>query len=372
MAALTVGVACLAVLYLPMPATAPPSKGPSGIPWLEGLCRWDAGWFLEIASRGYWLEPGQQSPVAFYPLYPLLIRALTPIVDGRYYVAGVLITMASGFGAVLLVNRWMRERIDPRAARLSICVLLLYPFSLFLFGAMYSDALFIVCAVAAFTCLERNRPWLAGLFGAAATAARPVGLAVVVGLAVRAAERRGVFGKPGRRRLRLERVCAADAGVLISLAGMSLYWLFLWLRFDDPLAWIHATAAPGWNVVPGPEAWLKVVLFTGSIDGSFDLTEGFRVFHGTLCLIAYATIPGIWRRFGIGYAVYVFVVMSIPIVSSPDLFGAGRYVLPAFPCFAIAGLYLYERPALARTVLPVSLLAQVAVTALFATWHIVA
>jgi len=40
------------------------------------LSRWDAGWYLEIARDGYRYEPGVPSNAAFFPLYPLLIRAV--------------------------------------------------------------------------------------------------------------------------------------------------------------------------------------------------------------------------------------------------------------------------------------------------------
>jgi hypothetical protein len=369
MVAVTLNTVALAVLYLPMNPVGT-WRGPAGVPWLEGLCRWDAGWYAAIATKGYWFETGRQSSVAFYPLYPLLMRALVPVVD-RYFLAGILITMASGLGAVVLVHRWIRDRLGDRVARTSLRVLLLYPFALFLFGAVYSDALFVFTTVAAFTALERDRPWLAGLLGAAATATRPVGLAVVAGLALRAAERRGVFGEPGHRGVHVDRMRAADAGVLLSMAGVGLYCLFLWVRFGDPLAWVHAVSAPGWDVEPGPKAWFKVVFFTDLIQGRWDVSV-IRLVHGALCVMAYATIPAVWRRFGIGYAVYASVVLSITVVSSPDLFGAGRYVLPAFPCFAIAGLYLHERPRLTRVALPLSFAGQLAITALFAAWYPVA
>jgi hypothetical protein len=40
------------------------------------LSRWDAGWYVEIARDGYRYEPGVPSNAAFFPLYPLLIRAV--------------------------------------------------------------------------------------------------------------------------------------------------------------------------------------------------------------------------------------------------------------------------------------------------------
>lgn len=40
------------------------------------LSRWDAAWYVEIARDGYHYEPSAPSNPAFFPLYPLLIRAV--------------------------------------------------------------------------------------------------------------------------------------------------------------------------------------------------------------------------------------------------------------------------------------------------------
>jgi hypothetical protein len=366
MIAVTLNTVGLAAHFLPMYFADAP-RGPTSVPWLEGLWRWDSGWFARIATTGYWFDPSRQSPVAFYPLYPLLMRGFEAAI-GSYFLGAILITMASGLALVVLLYHWTDERLGEPAARMAVWVLLLYPFSVFLYGAAYSDALFAAATILAFACLERDRPWLAGLAGAAATATRPVGLAVLIGLVVRACERRGVFGEPGRRALHLDRLRATDTGVLLSAAGMGLYWTYLWFAFGEPLAWIHAMSAPGWEVEPGPMAWFKVRLFSDILLGRWELTA-IRMLHVPLCVLAYATLPSVWRRFGIGYAAYAFVVLSILAVSSPDFFGMGRYVLPAFPCFAIAGLYLLQRPRLARVALPASFAAQTAIAALWAAWY---
>ena len=49
---------------------------PTSHPWVNMLSRWDAGWYVEIARDGYLYEPGVPSNAAFFPLYPLLIRAV--------------------------------------------------------------------------------------------------------------------------------------------------------------------------------------------------------------------------------------------------------------------------------------------------------
>ena len=67
-------------------------------------------------------------------------------------------------------------------------MLLLYPYAFYLYGAMYGDSLFLLTAIGSFVLLERRHYWLAGLVGALATAGRPVGVAVAVGLVVRMLE----------------------------------------------------------------------------------------------------------------------------------------------------------------------------------------
>ena len=43
-------------------------------PFVNMWARWDSGWYLDIAEHGYSFVPGKQSNVAFFPLYPDLIR----------------------------------------------------------------------------------------------------------------------------------------------------------------------------------------------------------------------------------------------------------------------------------------------------------
>jgi hypothetical protein len=55
----------------------------SPINLLDMWARWDSGWYLDIALNGYALRgpiETTQSNVAFFPLYPLLIRTLLLLV----------------------------------------------------------------------------------------------------------------------------------------------------------------------------------------------------------------------------------------------------------------------------------------------------
>ena len=62
-----------------------------------------------------------------------------------------------------------------------------------------------------------------------------------------------------------------------------------------------------------------------------------------LALVALALVPLVVRRLGWGYGAFVIALLVIPLLGTKDFQGVGRYVLAAFPCFAVAGQLLTRR-----------------------------
>lgn len=336
---------------------------------LGGLSRYDGGWYELISRRGYRDHaPGVQSPVAFFPGYPLAMRALGPVV-GDNALAGILVTAGSGLGVAVLFWRWCRERMDRAAATTSLLALLLYPYGYYLYGVLYADALFVFATLLAFWAVERDRPVLAGLAGAVATFTRPVGIAVAVGLVVRTLERRGSLGRPGwlgvPTRLRRGILRPGDGWVLISVGGLGAYMLYLWSRFGDPR--LFSAVQEHWGQPSTPRTWLKVA-FSEQLRYYPDswFTWGLLV-QAFLALAALAMVPLVGRRFGWGYAAYLGAVLLVPLVGTKDFQGLGRYCMAAFPAFAVLGQILTHRPLIARyVVLPSAAVLLVAASAAFA------
>lgn len=330
-------------------------------PVISTLARWDSGWYFHIAEDGYFYNgPGQQSATAFFPAYPTAVRVVATVVRDTI-VAGVLVTVASAVIAGFLLYRWTATKLGERAAAATILLLFLYPFSYFLFGAVYSDALFLLSAVAAFTLLERDQPVLAGVVGAVACAGRPVGVAVLIGLAAVALHRRGSL-----RAVRLN-----DAGVLIAGLGFVAFVAYLWWRFDEPLAFSKVQTAEGWNRQVSLEMIVKVDFYRRWRDFGLTLVTGMLTFQGVLSMLAIALLPAVWKRLGWGYAVYTAAVIGIPLATSSDFLAMGRYLLPAFPTFVVAGEWLSRRTVGLRAgVLAVNAGLLVWLTTLFARWYL--
>lgn len=320
---------------------------------LRGWVHFDAGWYRSIAEDGYRLIEGQQSNVAFFPLYPLLMRAVNDPL-GSSYGAGIALTFCSGLLAVVLFWRWCGTKLDPPAQRLALALLLLYPYAWYLCGAVYADALFLACSLAAFTALERDHTFAAGVLGALASATRPVGPAVVLGLAVRQIERRDALRTTTRQfrgrtwnlpvGIEWRKLRWTDSFVLLAAAGFVAYSGFLWINWGDPL--LFSTVQKYWNQSSGPVTWFKLHLAGITL---LRLRSRWLyiigcTFQGVLSVGSLFLIGRIRRRFGWGYATLVTFLMAIPIIGSKDFQGLGRYLLAAFPVFAWVALWLAAQP----------------------------
>jgi hypothetical protein len=337
------------------------TEAASGVPPVEfrgewfwdGWVRYDAGWYTMIADHGYNYTPGQQSEVAFFPGYPLAMRAVGGLL-GNTPLGGIAVTVVCGAGALVAFHRWCRDRLDPPAALTAVLCVALYPYAYYLYGAVYGDALFLLCALLAFLAFERDHLLLAGLAGAAATATRLVGVAVVIGLVVGVLERRAVVspGDGWRPRLDLSRLRPRDAWVLLAVSGLAAWSFYLWRRFDDPL--LFSTVQESWGQHSGIGTWLKRDFFA-SIARHPDrfYTHGL-VIQAALAGLVLLSAPLVARRFGWRYGAYVVALVAIPAVGSQDFQGVGRYMIGAFPSFALVGSLLTERPAARRLVLPLS------------------
>jgi hypothetical protein len=373
---------------------------------VEGWMRWDGGWYVTIAGNGYAYTPGTMSAVAFFPAYPLAIRLMHLVLrDPAYMLPAIAVTFACGLAATVLLHRWCGQVLARVAtgladdgarravARTTVLAVLVFPYAWYLYGAVYADALFLVGVLGAFVLLERDRPVLAGIVGMIATAGRPVGMGLVIGLVAVTLERRGALAVPGLERVQevgwrrawadaragaggrraagawslvapsiaLRRLRAGDAGVLLSLGGLVAWMRYLAVTFGDPLLFIHVEAVPGWEQGQGPRTWLKLSwlsnlrhlpMFIAEPHAHWDkllYTVG-TTFQALLVVGALCLVPAVIRRIGWGYAVYVLGVVAIPVLGTKDWQGTGRYLLAAFPVFIVVAWWLVERRAGRRRV----------------------
>ena len=347
-AGILTGIAALAV-HLPGAAPTLMYRGSSV---LGGWCRFDCGWYVDIAQRGYSYTPGQRSSVAFFPGYPLMVRVVDGIVDSPI-ISTALVTWVAGLAAAVLFALWTTGRFEARVAGWAVAVFLLYPYGFFLFGAGYGDALFVALVLAAFLLVEHDQPVLAGVAGALAGVTRPIGVAVVAGLVLVVLDRRG--GLPRRAgttgalaRLGIPagidvgRFRGRDAGVLLAVVGPVAWSAWLADRFGDAFAYV--TVQQAWDQTEGPHTWFKVGFGGQLLHGADTGYVAGLVIQAILTLGALLAVPAIARRLGPGYAGYTALVVGLAALGTKDFQGMGRYLLAAFPLFALIGALIADRP----------------------------
>ena len=317
--------------------------------WLQGWAWWDGAWYVGIIRDGYFFRSGRMSSVAFFPAYPVLGDGLTAVFRDPLLSLVVLSTL-SGLAAAVLLHRWCLIRLEPPEARWAVAALVAYPCAFYLMGITYADGLFLAASVAAFVALEKDRPVAAGLLGALATASRPLGLAVVIGLWLRAIELGAsapddAGGSRPRRR--------SQAGLLLAPLGLVGYCAYLGVRFGSPFAFVQAQA--GWKQEPGPATWAKLSWFRSMARAPF-LGPGqlHLLGNAAVAVAALWLLPAVFRRFGRAYGVYTTILVVAAALSTKDFIGMARYVLPAFPLFAVVGVALARSPRLGRKALVAS------------------
>ena len=93
-------------------------SGPSA---LEGWVRFDAGWYRSIAEDGYYYRgEEEQSSVAFFPVYPLAMRAFHSVFGGDTAAWGIFITLLAGLTIAVLFYRWCVPRLGEVGARYAL------------------------------------------------------------------------------------------------------------------------------------------------------------------------------------------------------------------------------------------------------------
>jgi hypothetical protein len=287
--------------------------GPLG----DGLLGWDAGWYADIAEDGYEALP--REAVRFFPLVPLLARALAVPLGGNTGVALVLLANAAALAAGVLLYRLARAETGdrPLAARAAWLLALLPPAFVLVMG--YAEAVTLVLVLGTFLLL-RQRRWVgaAGL-GALAGFSRPFGLLLVLPALVEARQAPAPGARPDHPAAR----ALAVAGPLVG-AGAYLAWVGA--TFGDWLLPFRVQEEAGRRGgFTNPLASL--------VDSGRHLLDGDMV--GTGLHLPWAVgflvlLVVVFRRWPLSYGVFAAATLAVAL-SAENLDSLERYGLGAFP-----------------------------------------
>jgi hypothetical protein len=312
--------------------------------------RWDATWYLDVATGGYRYHaetPTAQQNIVFFPAFPMALRVVGRLFGGSvpaHMLGGTALTWIAFYFALTYVFRLARDLLgsDDRA-RAAVLFVATYPFALF-YGALYTESIYLLGAVGAFYHAQRREYWQTALWGLLAGFTRPNGCFLSFPLVLLTASpwlpRWSYAPAPdyssrvhatGERTL--SRLAAGVAAAATPGIAVLIYSAFVWQWTGDPIAWAE-----------GQAAWGRAYVGLGAL-----ISTWYRYFHesgayvvttvlpydslnamGALFVLAVA-VP-VWHRFGLPYALMILVNILPPLAAGGFL-STGRLSSVLFPAF---------------------------------------
>jgi len=323
---------------------------------IRPLLRWDAGWYLWIAEHGYDYRPSGQQPANFFPLYPMLIRALHKLSGISTPWSGIIISNLALLAALHTLNKAIRSDHGPEVAEKTLTYLVIFPSSIF-FSSVYTESLFLFLSACSLYQMRQDRWLRSSLWTLLASLTRPTGTALA--LVSIWAFANSVYRK------KVSWIRLAPLGAV--LVGWGSYMTYLRVRFGDALLYFHAAQAPGWGrslswerMKDLPRQVTTAVTSTSLFDTyRFDVLLSFAFL--LLTILSFRFVHNVYSWFSLG-------ALLLPI-SSGTFVSMTRYVVVLFPCFVVLALLADHRPRLHLGIMLISTAWLACYSILFSCWY---
>ncbi len=300
---------------------APPEGIVPNFSW-DVFFAWDSVWYEKIATSGYeYINDGQHHSVAFFPLFPLIVRAVMSL-GLPFIVAGTLVNNSAFLGAILLIYNWVENNYGISSARWTVLVLAWFPLSIY-GSVIYSEGLYLLLSSAALQAFEQKKYWWLILWGTLTTATRPTSMALIPALLLVSWQ---------EHRPKIAYIASLATGL-----GLFFYSLYCQIYFQDALAFVRVQKA--WQPPQDyyGQRWLKMIMQVAI--GTSNWQHGAIVdpWHPLLFIIISISSYFLWRsRFRLGtikttyivsFLVFIlWLVAGNPLINTAIVFG-GAYLL---------------------------------------------
>ncbi|PSB32275.1 mannosyltransferase family protein [Chlorogloea sp. CCALA 695] len=299
-------------IYIVMLAIAPLLPAPPGgiavtVGW-DVFAAWDSDFYERIAVFGH----NTPHSVAFFPLFPLLVRGLMTL-GLPFVVAGTLVNNLAFLAALIFIHNWVATSHSKSIARWTTVVLTLFPLSIF-GTVIYSEGLYLLFSAVALRAFEQKRYGWVVLGGFLATATRPTAIALIPTFLI-------VSWREGRK-------LKAYIASLATGLGVFFYSLYCQIYFQDALAFIRVQKA--WQPAQDffGQDWLKMLMQVAVGTRNWQRGTIVDAWHpliiGVICVSGYLLWKSRFklRSYGVCFLGFVFwLVAGNPLINTATAFG---------------------------------------------------
>jgi hypothetical protein len=334
----------------------------AGLQWYHSLLRWDSEWYQAIATGGYIYsgDPTQVQAIVFYPLYPLLSRALAATTGLSVADAMLVVANTAALVAIVLLFKLVREEFGDTIALLTVTFVSFFPASFFL-SAGYTESLTLMWIVCFFFALKRQHFFVAAAMAGLAVATRSSGIVLLPVLLWQ------LWSHREPRQFARDVVPCA----ILATSGLWIFMLYLAYAFGNPMAFSDGQTAyhEGTTLATRLVAALKLLPFA-----RLNLTEASpRGLDNWLVLIFLALIVRAWFRLRFVLAMFatgIFMLPYLTLSGGPSSFTSmARFNLVSFPLFIAMAELASKVPWLTPSLIGILGGLLLICSALFAQWQ---
>lgn len=308
---------------------------------LTSFANFDGLHYITIAHFGYTINAG------FFPLFPILLQTMGAIIslplslqiDTALLYAGIILNSFLFLFSLYVLYGLLRADYKNKTILQTTIFLLCFPTSFF-FATVYSESLFFCLLLLVFY-FSRKRQWLlVAVFGLLLTSTRFVGIAILPAIIYEfiKLEKISIKKFPNNWILWVKLSVVS----LTTMCGIGMYAVFNYIKWGDPLFFIHAQGAFNNNrsvssLVLFPQTIFRYIkiLFTVS-PAIYEWWVAFLELSMFLFIVGMLILA--WKK-KVRTSYLIFSVLCILIPSMTGTFtGLPRYVLVLFPCFIAIAL----------------------------------
>ncbi len=316
---------------------------------LDLFYRWDSGWYLNIISKGYTYIPDKESSVAFFPLYPMIIKVISAITS-HPKIVGFIVSNIALLIACYYLYKLVQVEYDQSTATQTIILMLIAPVSFF-FSIMYTEGLFLALTISAFY-YARKKNWLvASIIGFFVALTKVTGVFIFIPILMEYLQISWTSLKPNFRIIKKDMLW-----LLLIPAGLGTYMTYLYAKFGDPIAFYHAYAAWG----------SKLVLATTTFELAAAKNYTFYkiLFFAIVIITLLEIIYCIKCKIRLSYVTYC-ILLFIIFISSSLLDSILRYTSILFPLYMGLAILIKKHPPLKLPIELASIMLLTLMTVLF-------
>ncbi len=200
--------------------------------FLNKTANFDGMHYLSIAKSGY-----HQYEQAFFPLYPILIKSFSFIINDNYLLAGIFIPNLCFIAALYFLFKYLKLiKLNIKSINWFFLFLLAFPTS-FYFNMVYTESIFLFLFISCIYFLERKKFLLSAFIAILASLTRINGVFLIIYFLL--------YFYYYKQQKKINYLY-----IFTPLLGISLYSLYLTFSVHDPIAFVHSITNYGRQTTP--------------------------------------------------------------------------------------------------------------------------